>query len=61
MHSYICAKCKHSVDRDRIVDNDTAWCSRCFDIVHLSAFQIQGWILGVLVVLTAIVHFDLLA
>ena len=58
MQLHLCSKCKHEIDSQRIIGQNTAWCLRCRDAVQLSAFEIQGWILGVLVVLTTIVHFD---
>ena len=58
MHTYLCAECKNNIDRCRIIGPNTAWCSYCRDSVQLSVFEIQGWILGVLVILTTLVHFD---
>ena len=56
MDSFVCSHCRRRIDRTRIVGRNTAWCSHCQDAVQLSCFEIQGWILGVLLVLAAQAH-----
>ena len=46
-------------DNSRVIGFNTGWCLHCRDAVQLSVFETQGWILGVLVVLTTLMHFDL--
>ena len=56
MDSYVCSHCKNSIDRRTILGRNSAWCSHCHDVVQLSCFQTQGWILGVVLVLAAQLH-----
>jgi hypothetical protein len=58
MQKQLCSKCKSDIDSSRVIGFNTGWCLHCRDAVQLSVFETQGWILGVLVVLTTLVHFD---
>ena len=58
MQEHLCSECKNAIETPRIIGQNTGWCLHCRDAVPLSIFETQGWILGVLVVLTAIVRID---
>lgn len=47
-----CANCKKELPICRISDAESAWCPRCKRIVDMSCFQVPGWIVGIVVMLT---------
>ena len=48
-----CAHCKKSLSISKIFDAETAWCPQCREVVGISWFQLQSWVLGVVVLLAA--------
>ena len=54
-----CANCKQALSISRILDSQSAWCPECKEIVDISCFQVQSWIMGVLVVLAAVANAEL--
>lgn len=49
-----CAECKASLTASSICDDNIASCPQCKQYVETSCFEVPSWIVGVLVVLTAI-------
>ncbi|NIL98521.1 MAG: hypothetical protein GTO62_15700 [Planctomycetales bacterium] len=47
-----CSSCKLSLDTQYITGENAAWCPACRDHVELSVFQVPGWTVGVLLLLT---------
>lgn len=52
----LCARCKQGIDNRAILGPNQAWCGNCHDVVQLSSFQVQGWVMGVVVILAAHAH-----
>jgi hypothetical protein len=50
-----CGKCKRPLTRDRVVDDDNAWCPSCSQVVTTSVFQVPSWTIGVTTVLLMVV------
>jgi uncharacterized paraquat-inducible protein A len=46
-----CANCKQALTISKILDSESAWCPQCKEVVDVSWFRVQSWIMGVLVVL----------
>lgn len=46
-----CGKCKTPLTRDRVIDDQHAWCPNCNATVKSSAFQVPSWIIGVVAIL----------
>ena len=46
-----CSECKAPLHTNQVVDSQNAWCSDCEKMVATSAFQVEGWAVGVTTVL----------
>ena len=54
-----CGQCKLPLGAERVLGRRHAWCPHCSQVVVTSWFQVDGWTLGVTVLLYACVVFRL--
>lgn len=47
-----CSKCKSNLSSAEVIDSNAAWCPHCRRIVRMSCFQVDAWIMGVLLTLS---------
>ncbi|MGE0755700.1 MAG: hypothetical protein AB7O38_01705 [Pirellulaceae bacterium] len=55
-----CAHCKRPLTSSRILDERSAWCAQCRNIVDVACFQVPSWVVGVTVFLAIRLQFSVL-
>lgn len=54
-----CAECKRPLTESRILDENSAWCPNCKNIVDTTFFQVPAWVLGATLFIIANFQFGL--